>query len=179
VPDDNSNRPGERPLLHVTAVVTEGVEKSKPAAGRTLNQRMTAVGVAALVLTLLNWFPGWLLRPAKLFTPSPPNKSSDRWTSGLSRGDKPTSGEVDRSLGKCGNFFRRDRGGTGHQLRQVTIPISRIYPAMVASRTNFALPSFYHRRGKRRRSVMPRAPVSAVVSSSSARNLSMMLWMTI
>lgn len=112
MPDDNSNRPGEQAALSASPpVVTEGVEKSKPAAGRTSNQRLTAVGVAALVLTLLK-LVFWLATPTRQAVYSfPPgiNLPTDGRAAYL-RGDKPTSGEVDRSLGKCGKLFPTGQG---------------------------------------------------------------------
>ncbi len=134
--DDNSNGPGPQTASSASPpAVAEGVEGSKPAAGRTWKQRRTAVGVAALALSLLklvSWLttpahhtavslpPGTYLPPAinggSATVPSlppgmnPPSNAASDGRAAYLRDDNATRNKVYQALTKCGRLFPTGQG---------------------------------------------------------------------
>jgi hypothetical protein len=134
--DDNSNGLGQQTASSASPpAVTEEVESSKPAAGRTWKQRRIAVGVAALALTLLklvSWLatptphtvlslpPGvnlppvtnWGATTAPALPPAmnPPSNAASDGRAAYLRDGNATRSKPYQSLPKCGTLFPTGRG---------------------------------------------------------------------
>ena len=134
--EDNSDGLGPQTASSASPpTVTKEVETSKPAAGRTWKQRRTAVGVAALALTLLklvSWLstptqhttlslpPGTYLPPATnsgtapvLALPpamNPPSNAASDGRAAYLRDGNATRNKVFQSLPNCGRLFPTGRG---------------------------------------------------------------------